>query len=70
VGLLSRLLNDPCLAQLDGASLDALSLPELDALTEKRLQDLKAARERLNLPPGNRSRPPSRQVPVHSRGVL
>jgi hypothetical protein len=37
--------------------------PELRALAGKRLHDLKEARERLNPPPGNRSRPPSRQAP-------
>ncbi|MFZ1829881.1 MAG: IS66 family transposase [Candidatus Competibacteraceae bacterium] len=56
-------LSEHSLRQLDETYLDSLEEKALRALSVKRLDDLKEARDRLNPGPENRSRPPSSRVP-------
>jgi transposase len=56
-------VTDPSLAQLEDTYLERVWPIEWRVLASKLLHELKEARERLNPPSGNRSRPSSRQAP-------
>ena len=60
-------LSDHDLRQLDEAYLDGLTPEQARGLLSRALEDLKAARERLNQNPSNSSRPPSSRAPWETR---
>lgn len=60
-------LSDHDLRQLDEAYLDGLTPEQARGLLSRALEDLKAARERLNQNPSNSSRPPSSRPPWEAR---